>query len=105
MGMQISRGVYPEVSPQGGVWTTAPPSGEVFRELARQQESVIVEGHLQSDHVHMLLSIPPSMRWHRWWGISKGRVRFTLPDVWGPRAEFRGEHFWPGVLVSTVGAK
>jgi len=33
--------------------------GEVFRELARQQESVIEEGHLQADPVHMLLRIPP----------------------------------------------
>jgi len=33
--------------------------GEVFHELARQKESKIVEGHLQADHVHMLILIPP----------------------------------------------
>ena len=33
--------------------------GEVFRELARQKESRIEEGHLQADHVPMLVSIPP----------------------------------------------
>lgn len=33
--------------------------GEVCRELARQKESRIEEGHLQPDHVHILLSIPP----------------------------------------------
>jgi putative transposase len=33
--------------------------GEVVRELARQKESRVEEGHLQADHVHMLLSIPP----------------------------------------------
>ena len=33
--------------------------GEVFRCLAEQKESWIEEGHLMSDHVHMLLSIPP----------------------------------------------
>src|ERR1044071_4096823 len=27
VGMQISRRLYSEVSPQGGVWTTAPPPG------------------------------------------------------------------------------
>ena len=53
--------------------------GEVFQELARQKESRIEEGHLQADHVHMLLSIPPKYAgWRRWWAISKGRVRFTL---------------------------
>ena len=31
--------------------------GKVFRELARQKECEIGEGHLMVDHVHMLLSI------------------------------------------------
>ena len=33
--------------------------GQVLRELARQKESMIEEGHLMPDHVHMLISIPP----------------------------------------------
>lgn len=33
--------------------------GAVFRELAKRQESEIIEGHLMVDHVHMLISIPP----------------------------------------------
>ena len=33
--------------------------GAVFRRLARQKESVIEEGHLLPDHVHMMISIPP----------------------------------------------
>jgi putative transposase len=33
--------------------------GEVFRRLAVQRESRIEEGHLMSDHVHMMISIPP----------------------------------------------
>ena len=33
--------------------------GEIFRELALQRESKVVEGHLMTDHVHMCLSIPP----------------------------------------------
>jgi REP element-mobilizing transposase RayT len=36
--------------------------GEVFRKLAEQKESKIEEGHLQSDHVHMMIAIPPSAR-------------------------------------------
>ena len=31
--------------------------GEVFKELALQKESQILEGHLMGDHVHMLISI------------------------------------------------
>jgi putative transposase len=33
--------------------------GEVLRELARQRESKILEGHLQQDHVYMMIEIPP----------------------------------------------
>ena len=33
--------------------------GAVFRRLAEQRESLIEEGHLMPDHVHMMISIPP----------------------------------------------
>ena len=36
--------------------------GPVLRELARQRECVVEAGHLNLDHVHMLLSIPPKVR-------------------------------------------
>ena len=34
--------------------------GEVLHDLVFQKESRILEGHLQADHVHMLVSIPPN---------------------------------------------
>jgi len=33
--------------------------GAIFRALAEQRESQIIEGHILVDHVHMLVSIPP----------------------------------------------
>ena len=33
--------------------------GPVLRELVRQRESEIEEGQMMSDHVHILISIPP----------------------------------------------
>ena len=33
--------------------------GKVFRTLAEQRESHIEEGHMMSDHVHIMISIPP----------------------------------------------
>ncbi|MDY6833457.1 MAG: IS200/IS605 family transposase [Chloroflexota bacterium] len=33
--------------------------GEVLRELALQKESRVLEGQLMSDHMHMLISVPP----------------------------------------------
>ena len=41
--------------------------GAVFRDLARQKECQVEEGHLMPDHVHMLLAIPPKSAIRRVW--------------------------------------
>ena len=46
--------------------------GEVFRKLAEQKESRIEEGHLLSDHVHMMISIPPKYAVSQVVGFIKG---------------------------------
>src|ERR1700728_2990278 len=51
--------------------------GEVFRDLAQQRECKIEEGHLMSDHVHILISIPPKHAVSRWLGTSRARARST----------------------------
>jgi putative transposase len=33
--------------------------GEIFRRLGEQKESQMEEGHLQPDHVHRMIAIPP----------------------------------------------
>ena len=41
--------------------------GEIFRTLCKYKGVEIIEGHLMSDHVHMLVSIPPkniSVKFH-----------------------------------------
>jgi len=50
--------------------------GEVFRKLAAQEESRIEEGHLMSDHVHMMISIPPK------YAVSQGHLQ-VAPATWG----------------------
>jgi len=79
--------------------------GEVFRELARQKESQIEEGHRQADHVHMLLSIPPKYAVAQGVGYLKGKSAIYLARTDGGRLRnFVGEHFWArGYFVSTVG--
>ena len=59
--------------------------GDVFRELARQRESRIEEGHLMADHVHMLIAIPPKYAVAQVVSAtSKAKVRFILPArLWG----------------------
>jgi len=79
--------------------------GEVFRELARQKESRIEEGHLQADHVHMLVSIPPKYAVAQVVGYLKGKSAIHIARTYGGRPQnFVGEHFWArGYFVSTVG--
>jgi putative transposase len=79
--------------------------GEVFRELARHKESRIEEGHLQADHVHMLLSIPPKYGVAQVVGYLKGKSAIHIARTYGGRERnFVGEQFWArGYFVSTVG--
>ena len=46
--------------------------GEVLRDLARQRECRVEEGHLLADHVHMLVSIPPKCAVSQVVGYIKG---------------------------------
>ena len=79
--------------------------GEVFRKLALQKESRIEEGHLLSDHVHMLIAIPPKYAVAQVVGFIKGKSAIHLARVYGERKRnFVGQHFWArGYFVSTVG--
>ena len=79
--------------------------GDVFHDLARQKESRVLEGHLQSDHVHMLISIPPKYAVSQVVGFIKGKSAIHLARVYGEtKRNFTGQHFWArGYLVSTVG--
>jgi putative transposase len=79
--------------------------GEVFRRLAEQKESRVEEGHLMSDHVHMMLSIPPKYAVSQVVGYIKGKSAIHLARVYGERKRnFVGQSFWArGYFVSTVG--
>ena len=79
--------------------------GEVFRDLAQQRESKIEEGHLMSDHVHKLISIPLKYAVSQMVGYIKGKSAIHLARTYGDRKQnYAGQHFWArGYLVSTVG--
>ncbi len=79
--------------------------GEIFRELAKQKESRIVEGHLMGDHVHMCISIPPKLAVSNVVGFIKGKSAISIArNFRGRKRNFTGESFWArGYFVSTVG--
>jgi len=78
--------------------------GRIFRELAEQRESRVEEGHLHSDHVHMLMSIPPKYSASQVVGYVKGKSAIHIARTFGERKRnFRGQRFWArGYFVSTV---
>lgn len=80
--------------------------GEVFHELARQKECKILEGHLQSDHIHVLVSIPPKYSVAQIVGYIKGKSAIHIARTYlGQRKNYTGMSFWArGYFVSTVGA-
>jgi len=82
-----------------------PELGGMFRELAEQKESEIIEGHLMVDHVHMLISVPPKYSVAQVLGFIKGKSAIHIARVYaGRRRNFVGQHFWArGYWVSTVG--
>jgi len=79
--------------------------GEVIRELARQRESLILEGHLCSDHVHVYVAIPPKFAVAQVVGYIKGKSAIHIARTFGGRSRnFAGENFWArGYFASTVG--
>ena len=80
--------------------------GDVFHELARQKESRVLEGHLQPDHVPMLISIPPKYAVSQVVGYMKGKSAIHIARTYlGQRKNYSGMSFWArGYFVSTVGA-
>jgi putative transposase len=69
--------------------------GEILRELARQKECELIEGHLLPDHVHMLISIPPKYSVAQVVGFLKGKSAIDIAcTVEGRQRNFTGQHFW-----------
>ncbi len=79
--------------------------GEVFHRLARQKESRIEEGHIMSDHVHMMISIPPKYAVSQVVGYIKGKSAIHIARAYlGRKKNYVGQHFWArGYFASTVG--
>jgi putative transposase len=65
-----------------------------------------MEGHLQADHVHVLMSIPPKYSVSQVIGFIKGKSAIHIARAYlGQRKNYNGMHFWArGYFVSTVGA-
>ena len=78
--------------------------GGVFHRLAKQKESLIEEGHIMADHVHMMISIPPKYAVSFIIGFVKGKSAVRIHRELLKERRMTGLHFWAsGYWVSTVG--
>ncbi len=80
--------------------------GSAIRDLAKQKECEILEGHLHSDHIHILISIPPKYSVANVVGYIKGKSAIYIArNFMNKTRNYAGQSFWArGYFVTTVGA-
>ena len=78
---------------------------DILKQLCAYKGVEIIEGHLMSDHVHMLVSIPPKMSVSSFMGYLKGKSSVMIYERWGNmKYKYRNRQFWcRGYFVDTAG--
>jgi len=78
---------------------------EYIKRLCAYKGVEIIEGHMMSDHVHILVSIPPKISVSSFMGYLKGKLSMMIFEKHGNlEYKFGNRHFWAdGYYVSTVG--
>ena len=78
---------------------------EIIKTLCGYKGVEILEGDLMPDHVHLLLSIPPSISISNFMGYLKGKSALMMFDRHANlKYKFGNRRFWAeGYYVSTVG--
>jgi len=77
-----------------------------IRQVCSWKEVEIDEMRVQSDHVHMVVSIPPRLSVSDFMGVLKGKTAIRIfkshPNL--KKKPYWGNHFWArGYFVNTVG--
>ena len=78
---------------------------DLLREIAMAREVTIIRGSLAPDHVHMLVSVPPTMAASKLVQYLKGRSSRKLQMEFEElKRRYWGQHLWArGYFCSTVG--
>ena len=79
--------------------------GKILRQLCGQKDIELLKGKAMSDHVHMLLSVPPKYSIANTVGFLKGKSAIRINrDLGRVKGSLYGRAFWSrGYCVSTVG--
>ena len=78
---------------------------QIIKDLCKWKGVTIIEGHLMSDHIHLLVSIPPKYAVSSFMGYLKGKSSMIIFERHANlKYKFGNKHFWAtGYYVSTVG--
>jgi putative transposase len=78
---------------------------ELVRQIAAANEVEIISGAVSSDHVHLYVSIPPSLSVSKFVQFVKGATSRKLQlEFEGIRKRYWGQHVWArGYFVATSG--
>lgn len=79
--------------------------GQILRKLCEQKGVEIHEAEACSDHIHMLVSIPPNLSVAQFMGYLKGKSALMIFDRHANlKYKYGNRHFWcRGYYVDTVG--
>ena len=79
--------------------------GRILRKLCEQKGVEILEAEACPDHIHMLVSIPPSISVAQFMGYLKGKSSLMIFDRHANlKYKYGNRHFWcRGYYVDTVG--
>ena len=78
---------------------------QLYRLCGQKDQVAIEEINIQTDHVHMILSVPPKYKVSEMMGFLKGKTALALFQQQRDLTKtYWGRHFWArGYCVSTVG--
>ena len=78
---------------------------EILRQICEKNYIVIIKGNIRNDHVHMLISCPPTIAPAKIVQYMKGRSSKMLQDEFPElKKRYWGQHLWAvGYFCRTVG--
>ena len=79
--------------------------GQILRKLCEQKGVEIIEAQACTDHIHMMVSIPPNLSVAQFVGFLKGKSALMIFDCHANlKYKYGNRHFWcRGYYVDTVG--
>ena len=79
--------------------------GQILRKLCQEKKVEIIEAEACSDHIHMLVSIPPYISISNFMGYIKSKSALMIFDRHANlKYKYGNRHFWArGYFVDTVG--